>query len=586
MKTKNTKTNIKPRKVRGPSKKDKNIISNALLNNTNLIQCISSIDPDILKRSISHILNDYLDVDPTNGNIGKRSIDSFISSTDVVYRFAPAPSGDLHIGHIVPLLFNMLFAQVGKNYGRKSKILVRIDDTDPDLLTNPAAYKGVSIIDTLQMVLGSTINDVGIVVYKSSDYIDPIVNSVFDSIKRHDGMFYPDLTPRSQIKQMRADKVCSSYRNLSKVKNLDVLSQLQAGADGVIRAKIDMRSDNGNLRDPVMIRFRDGNAWPSYDIVCPFLDLYDMRRFNNNGGNGNGDNNGDYGNDYGVTLLAIRDRNYLDRYDQYAWVQKALAGCDFLQGCSNQGFPDQRFSDQGLTSMLTFSRVQMQDVLLSKRKIRALITSGVVSDWDDQRLFTIRGIMNRGITIAALCNFYWVNGIMSTSGKGGVIPQHMLYSLSDKLMARTAKPILNRIKDNISDTIICNTLYDVTIISYNDIIPNITPNILDKFRVIGTFKVDLDQIIASNLSHYRKLADVGIDYNTLNTPGVPAHDTYNQIKDLFPNIFYYGLDLTVGDIVKINNFKDDDTQGHYPGYYVLRSFDKSGKTMVFSSVSH
>ena len=50
-----------------------------------------------------------------------------MSSTPVRVRFAPSPTGFLHIGGVRTALFNYLFAK--KNGG---KFLLRIEDTDTD----------------------------------------------------------------------------------------------------------------------------------------------------------------------------------------------------------------------------------------------------------------------------------------------------------------------------------------------------------------------------------------------------------------------------------------------------------------------
>jgi glutaminyl-tRNA synthetase len=77
----------------------------------------------------------------------------------------------------------------------------------------------------------------------------------------------------------------SPYRNRKPAENLDLLRKMREGAfeDGahVLRAKIDMRSPNINLRDPVLYRIkhaehhRTGAAWciyPMYTYAHPIED--------------------------------------------------------------------------------------------------------------------------------------------------------------------------------------------------------------------------------------------------------------------------------------------------------------------------
>ena len=56
-----------------------------------------------------------------------------MSSTPIVTRFAPSPTGDLHIGGARTALFNWLFAR-----GRGGKFLLRIEDTDRERSTPEA----------------------------------------------------------------------------------------------------------------------------------------------------------------------------------------------------------------------------------------------------------------------------------------------------------------------------------------------------------------------------------------------------------------------------------------------------------------
>ena len=49
---------------------------------------------------------------------------------DVVLRFAPSPTGFLHIGGIRTALINYIFVQQSKKNNSNSKLLLRIEDTD------------------------------------------------------------------------------------------------------------------------------------------------------------------------------------------------------------------------------------------------------------------------------------------------------------------------------------------------------------------------------------------------------------------------------------------------------------------------
>jgi glutamyl/glutaminyl-tRNA synthetase len=565
----------KRRKIPAPSKKDKSAILGTLLQSeadgSSFFDAVSSIDPDVLKKSLNQILNAGLDYDSLQQKgTPKRSIDQILNDTDLVFRFAPAPSGELHIGHVVPIILNTLFAQIGRNYGRTTRIVIRIDDTDPDILDDrDTACAGLDILSTLRSLLRvRDLADVGIDCYSSSDHLDQIVGAVLDSIRAGDDYFYPDPTPQNEIKAQRAARAGSVYRDYSHADRMAQLdSFLSNRASGVIRAKIDHKSDNGNLRDPVLIRIQTGDNgprfYPTYDLVCPILDLYDARRFDTGSGS--------------HTLLALRDCNYYDRLDQYQWLQRALASSTFVTGGDSA-------PPVNLTSMLTFSRIRIENALLSKRKIKTLIQTGVVGGWDDPRLFTIPGILNRGMTLAGLANFYWVIGTLSTSNRTSVITLRNFFAYYDKLLSRTTTPIVNRLPQDVVVPDDIDTVYDVRIDSYRDILFDADSDTSNTdIVVLGTIRIDLDQILTANLMNYQK---VDIDYTRLNTLGVPAKPTCDDLKADYHDLFLHGTDLAVGQIVKINNFKDDPTEVVYGGFYLICDIDHDRKQIRMSSISN
>ena len=71
-----------------------------------------------------------------------------------------------------------------------------------------------------------------------------------------------------------------------------------------------------------------------------------------------------------------------------------------------------------------YSRLNIEGSVISKRKIKALIEKGFIGNWEDPRLLTIGGLINRGYTPQMVINFVdKVNA--SRSGNENVI-QHSL----------------------------------------------------------------------------------------------------------------------------------------------------------------
>lgn len=300
---------------------------------------------------------------PEKGKAGNRS-SSEVDLPDaeigkVRLRFAPEPSGYLHIGHSKAALLNKYFAE--RYHGQ---VIIRFDDTNPAKESNEFVDNLLKDIETLGIKYET--------VTYTSDYFPQLMEMAEKLIRQVKA--YVDDTPREQMQKERMDGIESVCRNNSVEENLALWKEMIAGSERglkcCLRGKLDMQDPNKSLRDPVYYRcnpiphHRIGSKYkiyPTYDFACPFVDAIE-----------------------GITH-ALRSSEYHDRNAQYYRIQE----------------------DMGVRKVhiYEFSRLNMVYTLLSKRKLLWFVQNGKVDGWDDARFPTVQGIVRRGLKIEALIQF-------------------------------------------------------------------------------------------------------------------------------------------------------------------------------------
>ena len=285
-------------------------------------------------------------------------------------RFPPEPNGYLHIGHA-----KAIYVDFGTAERFNGICNLRMDDTNP-------TKEDVEYVDAIKEDIHWLGYDWEDRFYYASDYFEDMYNGAVELIKK--GLAYVcELTP-DQMREMRGDLTTpaqSPYRDRPMEESLDLFARMRAGEfeDGrmTLRAKIDLASGNFNMRDPVIYRInhmphhRTGTKWciyPMYDFAHPIEDAMEHIT-------------------HSLCSLEFEDHRPL-----YDWV---------INNVTLPAKPRQ----------IEFARLGINNTVMSKRKLRALVEGGYVSGWDDPRLPTICGLRRRGYTPASIRNFSVRNGV-------------------------------------------------------------------------------------------------------------------------------------------------------------------------------
>uniref|UniRef100_A0A8C3A579 Bifunctional glutamate/proline--tRNA ligase n=1 Tax=Cyclopterus lumpus TaxID=8103 RepID=A0A8C3A579_CYCLU len=282
----------------------------------------------------------------------------------VVVRFPPEASGYLHIGHAKAALLNQHY-----QITFKGKLIMRFDDTNPE--KEKEDFEKVILEDVAMLQIHPD------QFTYTSDHFITIMG--FGEQLLAEGKAYIDNTPPEQMKLEREQRAESKCRNNTVEQNMKMWSEMKAGTKSgqtcCMRAKIDMNSNNGCLRDPTLYRCkttphpRTGstyNVYPTYDFACPIVDsLEDVTH-------------------------SLRTTEYHDRDEQFYWIIDAL-----------------RLRKPYIWE---YARLNLNNTVLSKRKLTWFVDQGYVDGWDDPRFPTVRGVLRRGMTVEGLKQFIAAQG--------------------------------------------------------------------------------------------------------------------------------------------------------------------------------
>lgn len=295
-----------------------------------------------------------------------------LSKDKLRFRFPPEPNGYLHVGHASAICLNF-----GLGIDYQAPVNLRFDDTNP-------AKEEQEFVDAIK-------KDVEWLGYKwanecyASDYFQDLYDWAVEFIKK--GKAYVDSQSSEEMAKQKGTPTTvgtdSPYRNRSVEENLDLFERMKNGefeeGTHILRAKIDMASNNMLMRDPIMYRIlkkhhhRTGNDWCIYP-------MYDWAH-----------GESDYLEQISHSFCTLE---FLPHRELYDW------------------FLDQIYDDSKVRpKQREFARRNLSHTVVSKRKLLQLVQEGHVTAWDDPRMSTISGMRRRGYTPASIRNFAKTIGI-------------------------------------------------------------------------------------------------------------------------------------------------------------------------------
>jgi len=287
-----------------------------------------------------------------------RELPPLNKTSKVVLRFAPGPSGPLHLGHTRALALNNYYK---KRY--EGKLILRLEDTNPNAIDKKA-------YDLIQEDLEWLSIEADEVVTQSSR-----IEIYYEDIRKiiSSGGAYVTKSNAEEWRELKRQCKAHPDRDRPPEVQMEEFDSLLNGDDGIVVIKTDLEDPNPALRDFVALRIVDSphplqgekyRLWPLYNFAVA-IDDYRL----------------------GITHV-LRGKDHLNNTEKQRWIYKYL------------GWEEPEFIHYGL--------VAIPNTNLKTSKIRESIISGEFTGWDDCRLATIKALARRGYSAETFLK-YWEN---------------------------------------------------------------------------------------------------------------------------------------------------------------------------------
>lgn len=289
----------------------------------------------------------------------------------VVMRFAPSPSGPLHIGHAYALSLN-------SEYCRKynGKLILRIEDTNPENIF-PLAYERIPI--EAQWLTKDNIAEVVI----QSDRMEVYYKYAEEIIRK--GHAYVCTCPAEKFREMKIKMIPCPCRTLSVEENHErwkkMFDEFKEG-DAVLRIKTSIKDKNPAMRDWPAFRInesehpRQGNkyrVWPLMNFAVSVDD-----------------------HEYGMTHV-LRAKDHMDNEKRQKYLY------DYMKW--------------KIAETTYVGKINFEDMVVKCSKIKPKVMDGTYEGWDDIRLPFLTAMERRGYQPEAFIRYALDVGVTQNDKK-------------------------------------------------------------------------------------------------------------------------------------------------------------------------
>jgi glutamyl-tRNA synthetase len=328
---------------------------------------VNALTPDEQKVQLTVLAPELVGEKPKEERHGLKELPSHPSGETATFRFAPSPSGPLHIGHAYIVSLNSLYAE---KY--KGKMILRIEDTNPENI-DPDAYHLIQ--EDAQWITKNGVDEVLV----QSDRMELYYTYAIKVLE--EGHAYVCLCDAEEFRKMAQQTQACPCRDNDAEENLrrwnSMITTYKQG-EAVVRFKTDIQHKNPAMRDFPILRIneaphpRQGDKYKIWPLMNFAVAIDDM--------------------DTRVTHT-LRGKDHADNAKRQEFIHNALN------------------VDTPVSTSVGRINFTGTDVEVSCSKTKAMIASGHFEGWQDIRLPFIGALKRRGYQPEAFQKFAMEMGI-------------------------------------------------------------------------------------------------------------------------------------------------------------------------------